>query len=208
MKRILSSILIASSVFSITASAVVLKSDGWNLIGVCKNISKSTFANGLTGIEEIQSQSGTAIYIGDYYKYSDLENLTAGYGYWVKGSKDATIDLGIASSSIVVPLSNEGWNLMAACQDFSKSAYKSVSGIEEIQSQSGTAIYIGDYYEYSDLENLTAGYGYWVKGSKDAKFTASEITNDTNKTIENPPSTPDLNGTEDIKLPPDPTDIQ
>jgi len=39
-----------------------------------------------------------------------------------------------------------------------------MSGIAEIQSQDGKSIYSGDYDEYSNLDKLEAGYGYWVKG--------------------------------------------
>lgn len=51
----------------------------------CENISLSEIT--LTGISEIQSQEGTTIYTGDLAKYSNLEGLFNGYGYWVKGDK-------------------------------------------------------------------------------------------------------------------------
>ncbi len=62
-----------------------LQRDGWNLMASCENISLSEIT--LTGISEIQSQEGTTIYTGDLAKYSNLEGLFNGYGYWVKGDK-------------------------------------------------------------------------------------------------------------------------
>jgi hypothetical protein len=42
----------------------------------------------MNGIEEIQSQDGKSIYTGDWAKYSNLDELVDGYGYWVKGSEE------------------------------------------------------------------------------------------------------------------------
>ena len=66
-------------------------------------------------------------------------------------------------------LKRNGWNLISVCQDMNRSEVN-MSGIEEIQSQDGKSIYTGDWEEYSNLEKLKAGYGYWVKGDAGISF--------------------------------------
>jgi hypothetical protein len=62
-----------------------LKRTGWNLMASCEEIRKDDI--NMTNIEEIQAQDGKSIYIGDDAKYSNLDGLINGYGYWVKGDK-------------------------------------------------------------------------------------------------------------------------
>ena len=70
-------------------------------------------------------------------------------------------------------LKRDGWNLISICQDINSSQVD-MSRIEEIQNQSGESIYTGEYKEYSNLDRLEAGYGYWVKGEKGVSFESGE----------------------------------
>lgn len=70
-------------------------------------------------------------------------------------------------------LQRTGWNLIAACENMIADEID-LTDIEEIQSQSGESIYTGNYAEYSNLEMLKAGYGYWVKGSIGSQFESGE----------------------------------
>ncbi len=62
-----------------------LKRTGWNLMASCEEMAKSDI--NMTAIDEIQAQDGHSIYTGDNAKYSNLDGLLNGYGYWVKGDK-------------------------------------------------------------------------------------------------------------------------
>ncbi len=170
MKRKLASISLWA-LLTLFVNATELERSGWNLISICQNMS-ATEVN-ITNITEIQSQDGEAIYTGDWAKYSNLENLYAGYGYWVKGDENTIFDSGVAGDYISQPLKRDGWNLMASCQNISRDDIN-MSGIEEIQSQSGESIYTGSWEENSNLDTLLNGYGYWVKGDEGTLFTSKD----------------------------------
>jgi hypothetical protein len=163
--------LVLLLITTLLADATELKRDGWNLISICQDINSSQVD--MSRIEEIQNQSGESIYTGEYKEYSNLDRLEAGYGYWVKGEKGVSFESGENSQKIMVPLIREGWNLMASCEDIAKSDIN-MSGIEEIQNQSGKSIYTGEWANYSDLDVLLNGYGHWVKGAVETLFVAKD----------------------------------
>jgi len=47
-----------------------------------------------------------------------------------------------------------------------------MSEITEIQSQDGKSIYTGEWADYSNLDKLINGYGYWIKGDMGVSFEA------------------------------------
>lgn len=159
------------TVMTLSLNATELKRDGWNLISVCRDVNRSDID--MSGIEEIQAQDGKSIYTGSNAAYSNLEKLTAGYGYWIRGAKGNQFPSGTTTQQIRQPLLRDGWNLMAACEDIPPEDVD-MSGIEEIQDQYGHAIYTGAWAAYSDLDTLLNGYGHWVKGAKETLFTAKE----------------------------------
>ncbi len=148
-----------------------LKSDGWNLMSVCVDINRSDID--MTGITQIQSQDGKFIFTGDYASWSDLDVLKAGYGYWVNGSKGVEFNEGKATGKLMVPLSSDGWNLMAMCEDRQASDLD-MTGISQIQSQDGKFIFTGAYASWSDLDVFESGYGYWVNGSAGLLFSSKD----------------------------------
>ena len=153
-----------------------LKRSNWNLLSICEDINSSQID--MKGIKEIQSQDGKSIYTGDWTKYSNLDKLEAGYGYWVKGDKGSIFDTGDSNSTIQKSLRRDGWNLMASCENiYAKNI--NMNGIVEIQSQDGKSIYTGDWAKYSNLDKLEAGYGYWVKGAKGIAWTSKEDNSST-----------------------------
>jgi len=58
---------------------------------------------------------------------------------------------------------------MAVCENIPRSEVN-LNGISEIQSQDGKTIYAGEFAQYSNLESLINGYGYWVKGDRGVEF--------------------------------------
>ena len=146
---------------------VSLKRTGWNLVSICQNMNKDEID--MTNIEEIQAQNGHTLYTGDFADYSNLDELKAGYGYWVKAKKGVLFNVGKATNKLVQPLTRTGWNLMAMCEDISKEEV-AMEGIKEIQAQNGNSIYTGDFESYSNLNSLIMGYGYWVKGDEGTPF--------------------------------------
>ena len=155
------------SVVAKSYNSISLKRTGWNLVSICQNMNKDEID--MTNIEEIQAQNGHTLYTGDFADYSNLDELKAGYGYWVKAKKGVLFNVGKATNKLVQPLTRTGWNLMAMCEDISKEEV-AMEGIKEIQAQNGNSIYTGDFESYSNLNSLIMGYGYWVKGDEGTPF--------------------------------------
>jgi len=82
-----------------------------------------------------------------------------------------------------VPLTRDGWNLIGICQTMNREDID-MSGIEEIQAQDGTTIYTGAWSNYSNLERLEAGYGYWVKGVSGTSFEVGVATDGLEKPLQ------------------------
>ncbi len=161
-KFLLVLLLVVMTLFS---DATELKRDGWNLISVCQDMNSSEID--MTGIEEIQSQSGETIYTGEWAEHSNLEMLNAGYGYWVKAQAGTIFDSRESSEMITIPLTRDGWNLMASCENIPSSDINLTElNISEVQAQDGKSIYTGEWAESSNLDMLENGYGYWVKGDR------------------------------------------
>ena len=165
-QKVIVGLLVLATLFG---NATELKREGWNLISVCQEIN-STDIN-MTDIQEIQAQNGDSIYTGDWAEYSTLDRLEAGYGYWVKGKRGVDFDSKESPNELISPLKRDGWNLMASCEDTPR-ADINMSALQEIQSQDGQTIYTGELAQYSNLESLINGYGYWVKGALGTNFTS------------------------------------
>ncbi|MBU1667538.1 thrombospondin type 3 repeat-containing protein, partial [bacterium] len=148
---------------------VPLTRDGWNLIGICQTMNREDID--MSGIEEIQAQDGRTLYTGEWADYSNLDTLEAGYGYWVKGVSGTSFEVGVATDELEKPLQRDGWNLMASCEEQPRESI-GMNSIEEIQAQDGETIYTGAWANYSNLETLLNGYGYWVKGEVGVMFNA------------------------------------
>lgn len=144
-----------------------LHRDGWNLIAVCQDMDATDID--MTDIEEIQNQNGKSIYTGEWATFSNLEQLDAGYAYWIKAASGVNFESGDRVEPLEKPLLRNDWNLMGACEDID-AVDINMSLYEEIQSQDGETIYTGQWASNSNLEILTKGYGYWVKGSAGTAF--------------------------------------
>jgi len=127
----------------------------------------------MTNITEIQAQNGESIYTGEWAEWSNLNELKAGYGYWIKGDKGVKFNTGVATTTLTIPLQRNGWNLMASCEDIERGSLN-MTNIKEIQNQDGESIYTGEWAEYSNLDGLVNGYGYWVGGDRDVMFEAKQ----------------------------------
>lgn len=146
-----------------------LSRTGWNLIAICQDINISHL--NLTGIEEIQSQNGEIFYNNENRSISTLKTLEAGYGYWIKGTAGVRFEVSIATESLQKPLQRTGWNLMASCEERSRDLIN-MTDITEIQAQNGESIYVGEWVDYSNLDQLLNGIGYWVRGDSGVDFEA------------------------------------
>jgi len=148
---------------TIFVQATELQRSGWNLISICQDMNASEID--MTNIKEVQSQNGHSIYTGEFKPYSNLNNLEAGYAYWVKGEAGTSFNRGDSLTQLVKPLKRTGWNLMASCENIPR-ADIDMTNIEEIQAQNGKSIYIGENAKYSNLDGFINGYGYWIKGNE------------------------------------------
>jgi len=152
--------------------AVPLKSNGWNLMSVCVDIKKEDI--NMTGIKQIQSQDGKFIYTGKFESWSNLNMLQAGYGYWVQGDAGTLFNSGNSPTKITVPLIHTGWNLVGMCQDTNATDIN-MSAYTQIQSQNGKFIFTGEYADWSNLDVLESGYGYWVNANAGTTWIAKPI---------------------------------
>ena len=152
--------------------ATPLKSDGWNLMSACVDINKEDI--NMTGITQIQSQDGKFIYTGEFESWTNLDMLQAGYGYWVQGDTGTLFDSGDATTKVTVPLIHTGWNLVGMCQDTNATDIN-MSAYEQIQSQDGKFIFTGEYADWSNLDVLDSGYGYWVNANAGTTWIAKPI---------------------------------
>lgn len=151
--------------------AAPLPSDGWNLMSVCVDLNKEDI--NMTGISQIQSQDGKFIYTGEYESWTNLDSLQAGYGYWIKGSAGTLFNSGDATRKVIAPLLRDGWNLQGMCQDISAIDIN-MSNFNQIQSQDGKFIFTGEYADWSNLDTLNSGYGYWVNASAGVSWSAKD----------------------------------
>lgn len=145
---------------TIQVSATKLSQNGWNLIANCQDINREDI--NMTGITEIQDQDGKGIYIGEFSRYSNLDKLNAGYAYWVKGEINTTFNSGGSNASLIRPLLREGWNLLAACDNFNLTDLN-ISNFKEIQNQNGNTLYTDTLLNSSSFDKLVYGHGYWIK---------------------------------------------
>ncbi|MBU1667432.1 DUF5011 domain-containing protein [bacterium] len=153
--------------YSLSLNATELKREGWNLISVCQDTNRTDID--MTGVEQIQSLDGKNIYTGAYERYSSLNTLVAGYGYWIKGSLGTNFNSGEASGKLEISLNREGWNIIGMCEERSRTDVN-MTGLEQMQSLDGKNIYTGAYERYSSLNLLESGYAYWVKGTLGTTF--------------------------------------
>ncbi|KIM03020.1 MAG: hypothetical protein KU29_12995 [Sulfurovum sp. FS06-10] len=158
-------------VFSIFLDATELKREGWNLISVCQDMNRTDID--MTGIQQIQSLEGKNIYTGASARFSSLNTLVSGYGYWVKGTIGTNFNSGMSTKKLEIPLTREGWNIVGMCEDKLKELV-SMTGIQQIQSLEGKNIYTGASARFSSLNTLVSGYGYWVKGTIGTAFLSKD----------------------------------
>ena len=58
---------------------------------------------------------------------------------------------------------------MASCEERSSNLLD-MTNITEIQNQDGKSIYTGEFAQFSNLDGLLNGYGYWIQGDKGVMF--------------------------------------
>lgn len=97
-----------------------LQRNGWNLMASCDNRNAEDI--NMSGIDEVQDQDGHTIYTGSYAKYSDLDQLQNGYGYWIKGDSGtlftAKEGLSIPAGFIYDAINNKGEAVRAVYNDY------------------------------------------------------------------------------------------
>ena len=75
----------------------------------------------------------------------------------------------MAQNSLEKPLKRTGWNLMASCEE-RRVDVLDMTNIIEIQNQDGKSIYTGKFAQFSNLDGLLNGYGYWIQGDEGVMF--------------------------------------
>jgi len=176
------------SLTSINAEQINLV-DGWNLISIPSNssIDKSSIV-----FNDIGTFNGTAP-IPSFL----IENIKPGKGYWIKSSGESKINYTEASNISIPTDLSIGWNLIGL------PSYSSINELNNALNASG--------YTYSDLgtfngtapipsfliNSIDKNKGYWINITSISEPTGNE----TNTSIEEPPSTPDLNSTDTTNNP-------
>ncbi|HQI55708.1 MAG TPA: Ig-like domain-containing protein [Syntrophorhabdaceae bacterium] len=159
-------------------------SSGWNLISFPLELTNSAIGTALNGIAgkylivwEFTPPSTWKSYDPSDPEYSDLQNFTAGKGYWIKMKENKNISVTGKAISQNINLGS-GWNLIGYIKTHSMTVGTALNGIAgkyqivwEFTPPSTWKSYDPSDPEYSDLQNFTAGKGYWIKMKEAASLT-------------------------------------
>lgn len=146
---------------------------GWNLISFPLIPPSSAIDDVLSGISGKYTSVWT--YRQDAWQgynpllpeFSDLQTIVPGWGYWIEMSVPAGLDaVGQAPSKTV--MLRPGWNLVGYCSTTAQpvgAALASVSGYYDsiwTFEQGHWQVYDPQFPDYSDIEMLKPGRGYWI----------------------------------------------
>lgn len=150
---------------------------GWNLISLPLSPTSSAIRDVLAGI------AGKLISVWAYQDdtwrgynplypdFSDLQHMTTGWGYWIEMEASAALNSGGGTPSKTVSL-HAGWNLVGfpslTAQQVG-SALGSIAGDYEsiwTYEEGRWQVYDPQYPDFSDMDSLKPGYGYWINASR------------------------------------------
>ena len=170
-------VTIAGQSFSVSqegvSSDIVVTGPGWNLISLPVQPADTTIGNVLSGISGKYAsvwgfQNGVwQVYDSTNPDFSDLSNMEAGWGYWLNMTEPATLSVTGATPSPSMNLIT-GWNLVG----YNSSAAIAIA--DALSSITGNVLSVWAYMndgwlvydpanpDFSDLTEMTPGYGYWI----------------------------------------------
>ena len=148
---------------------------GWNLISLNVIPPDTVIATVLSSIdgkyEIVRSYDGGELtYDPAYPVLSDLTDMDAYHGYWIKMTESATLSVwGYKTMTVVTTSSlDQNWNLFSYPLDYElpiEDALQSIDGMYSIVRGygGGGLTYDPNLPEFSDLHTLKPGFGYWIK---------------------------------------------
>ena len=170
-------VTIAGQSFSVSqagvSSDIVLIGPGWNLISLPVQPANTAIADVLSGISGKYAsvwafKNGSwQIYDPANPNFSDLTDMTPGWGYYLYMNQPATLPVSGTAPSPSVSLIS-GWNLVG----YNASGARAVG--DALVSISGYVISVWAYFndtwlvydptnpDFSDLTTMTPGCGYWI----------------------------------------------
>jgi hypothetical protein len=158
----------------VTSSQVVLKlNSNWNLISLYLQPENTAISNVLKALSG--KYSSTWAFQNNSWKVydpanpglSDLDTMTAGWGYWLNMTEAATLTVAAILPSKSINLI-AGWNLVG----YNSSTAQAIGGA--LASISGNVVSVWVYINgqwkvydpanpgFSDLMTMEPGYGYWI----------------------------------------------
>ena len=167
----------------VTTTAIEIKSDnetqsiflnnGWNLISLDRNPENTEIATIVDSIIDkiISIWSYTnhqwQVYDPSNPEFSDLDHMVPGKGYWINISDNEEISISGSTTLNTIGLA-EGWNLVGYKSEEDRNTAEAFSSIaSNILSvwrykDDSWQVYDPQNPEFSDLETMEAGYGYWI----------------------------------------------
>lgn len=146
---------------------------GWNLISL--NVDPPNTAIGeVLGTASTSCNSvwgfnnGWKAFYPAFPGYSDLDNMEAGWGYWLNMSVAAPLTVSAPASSDPISLV-EGWNLVGYNSAISLPIAEAIGSIDTYcesvwaYKDGVWKAYYPLYPQYSDLDVMAPHYGYWIK---------------------------------------------
>ena len=149
---------------------------GWNLISLPLQPADTAIATVLSGISgkygivwEFVPPSVWKSYDPQDPQYSEFQSLVSGKGYWIKMKDDASLSITGSLPSKTINL-QQGWNLIGYNSTIESAVATVLSGISgkygivwEFVPPSVWKSYDPQDPEYSELQSLKPGKGYWIK---------------------------------------------
>jgi len=147
---------------------------GWNLVSWDVDTPNDSIGVLLSGkldsiIVVLGYESGGLTYDPDWPQFSNLLLLDHLHGYWIKTLSSIQIDMTGATIDDNTPIEMEsGWNLISYLPEASDSVSHALMSIYDnivvvLGFDGGGLTYDPVYSQFSNLQVLSPGFGYWVK---------------------------------------------
>ena len=147
---------------------------GWNLLSWDVDTENDSLeyllSDILTDVNVVLGFEGEGLtYDPDWPQFSSLQLMDHFHGYWVRTDVSSTLDITGATVPDSMPITlEEGWDLVSYLPDDSdivahalESIYSDI--IMVLGFDAGGLTYDPDWPQFSNLEVLSPGFGYWIK---------------------------------------------
>jgi len=160
--------------FTTSREVVLHLVKGWNLISFNvqpQNVNITDILSPIEGKYVVVRgfKQGAKTYDPELPEFSDLDEMKPPFGYWIKTTED--VDLSISGPPIPpnTPIQlDQGWNLIGYLPEEGKSVSEALGGIMDQLIvargfEQGAKTYDPQLPDFSDLEEMKPGFGYWIK---------------------------------------------